>query len=404
MRPRQPAAARPVEARVTGVLWRGVGLILLFAGLHALWLLLHPGPHAVFVAVDNVAQFVGPLLALLASAGAVRSRFRGSPAPNGRPALHDPRRWATLLLAVGVLCNAVGQIIFSYDEQVLRQTAPFPSWADAAWLAAYPALLLGILLLPAHALSLVARTRVAFDGLMTMTAVVTLSWYFVLGPTVLQSAASPLGQVVGAAYPLADLLLIFCLVLLWARSTDRALRPPMATLALALGVIVVADSVFGWQQLHGAYHTGGLLDATWPLGYMVVALAAAALHIARHGAAHPASAPVPTDAPPPWRTFLPYACVAVVGLLVGYVALTHTRGDDAVRPGVYLGAGILLGLVLLRQILALRENGRLYREALEREWQVTRLNDDLARPGRVAHGLRRHGLWRSGPGRVWPRA
>ncbi len=377
---RQPVAARPVAAPATRLFRRGGALIILFAGLHALWLVLQPGPHALFVAVDNVAQFVGPLLALLAYAVVViRSRPRGSLAPRGRSAPPDPRRWAPLFLAVGPLCNAVGQIIFTYDEQVLHQAAPFPSWADAAWLATYPALLLGILLLPAHALSLVARTRVVFDGLLIMTAVVTLSWYFVLGPTVLQGDDSPVAQVVGAAYPLADLVLIFCLVLLWVRSTDDILRPLMTTLALALGIIVVADSVFDWQQLHGAYHTGSLLDATWPLGYMVVALVAVALHTAQSGAAaRPASAPTPPDAPSPWRTFLPYACVPAVGLLLGGVSLAHTRTDDAVRPGVYLGAGVLLGLVLLRQVLALLENARLYREALARERQVARLNDDLA--------------------------
>jgi hypothetical protein len=57
-------AADVREAAAPASPWRATTLVLVFNGLSALWLLLRPGSHGLVVAVDNVAQFVGPLLVL----------------------------------------------------------------------------------------------------------------------------------------------------------------------------------------------------------------------------------------------------------------------------------------------------------------------------------------------------
>jgi hypothetical protein len=64
-------------------------------------------------------------------------------------------------------------------------------------LSAIPLFLVGILLLPTGPIPLSARTRVFMDGVMIMAAMVTFSWYFVLGPTLLQGADTALGKSVG---------------------------------------------------------------------------------------------------------------------------------------------------------------------------------------------------------------
>ena len=68
---------------------------------------------------------------------------------------------------------------------MLHQAPPFPSLADVGYLSLYPFLLLGILL-AARPMPVALRTRIALDGLMIMTAAVTFSWYFILGPVIQQ--------------------------------------------------------------------------------------------------------------------------------------------------------------------------------------------------------------------------
>jgi diguanylate cyclase (GGDEF)-like protein len=345
-----------------------LGVILLFNVLFTIWLLLRPGSPEQVAAVANIAQFTGPLLALfLCLSGrseawpwSLRSR---SDAP-GRPPI-----MSSLLLSLGVLCFALGQIAWAWYELLLRRPLPLPSWADVGFLAAYPCLLLGILLLPRQPTSAAVRTRLVLDGLMMMTAIATISWYFVLGPTVTAGAGSWLQKAVGAAYPLADLVLIGCLLLLATRTIDPVAGRTVRLLALGISCIIVTDTAFLLQTLAGSYATGALSDVGWPLGYMMVAVAA------RSAAQLPARAPdLPSTtslpqvedagtahgAHPPGlrRALLPYMVIPMVTILLVYAA--QDNRDQRLDLGVYVGSGVLLALVFLRQIAVIVENARLY--------------------------------------------
>ena len=192
------------SSSLTGILrplWAGLALVLTYNGLLAAWLALRPAPYPVIQAVDNVAQFAGPLLALPLCWGGLAWPWRRDRVGTAGTAT-AASRWMPVLLGLGVLGYAVGQVIWTYYQEIIHQP-PFPSWADAGYLAAYPCLCGGLLLLPRRPLPRAVRLRVLLDGVMMMTGVVAFSWYFVLGPTVLQGSESLFGQFVGAAYPLS---------------------------------------------------------------------------------------------------------------------------------------------------------------------------------------------------------
>jgi len=290
-------------------------------------------------------------------------------------------RWVPVLLGLGLLGDAVGQALWTYDA-VAPPALSLSLWASAGYLSAYPSLLLGILLLPTRPLRGAARTRVLMDGLMIMVAVATFSWYYILGPTVLQGDTSVGVKVVGAASTLGDLVLIVCLLLLWARAGDGAMQRVVRPLALGLGVIVVTDGAFDYGTLRGTYATSGLLDIGWPLGYMLVGLAALALRQAR---AWPAPAPLLPARPVrrsarQWRAakpYLPYALVPAVLALVGNARAARGHVAAALELGVYLGGALLIGLVLVRQVVALRDNQRLYQQIEERNQALAAANARL---------------------------
>src|ERR671911_919018 len=264
-------------------LWRAAGLVLLFNGLLVAVVLFKPLSDATLALVVNAAQFIGPLLVVpLCFGGLLRWMWgpRTSQAPLGGAVTRGGRRWAPVLLGLGILSWVLGQAIFTYYEWVLGQPPPLPSIADVGYLSVYPFLLLGILLLPARPIPVASRTRLALDGLMIMTAAVTFSWYFILGPVMQQGTQTTLAKAVATAYPLADIVLIACLVILASRPEEQTLRPAVRLLALGLTLIVVADSNFAYWSLHDAYATGTLPDVGWSLGYMLIALGAFAARLA----------------------------------------------------------------------------------------------------------------------------
>src|ERR671916_1421998 len=333
--------------------WRAVSMILLFNGLLLVWVLLKPGGDRVSAIVLNAAGFVGPILVLPLCFGGLLElmRRRGTSRTDNQPAPMIGQRWAPVLLGMGILSYVLGQMLFTYYDLVLRQAPPFPSLADVGYLIEYPFFLLGILLLPARPIPVASRARVVLDGLMIMTAAVTFSWYFVLGPVIQQGTETLLAKVVAAAYPLADIVLIACLVILALRPSERALRRAVYLLALALGFYVVMDSIYAYQVLNDTYVTGTIFDVGWPVAYMLIGLGAFAVRLAPTREAmtpdepgdtlHTGFSPVEQRV---WHSLLPYVLVPAVGVLVVY-ALRTAAGSRTLATGVYVGGALLIFLV-----------------------------------------------------------
>src|SRR5918999_123862 len=378
----------PQDSANARAFWRAAGLVLLFNGLLVGVVLFKPLSDATLALVVNAAQFVGPLLVVPLCFGGLLRWMWGpgtSQAPLG-PAVTRGRRWAPVLLGLGILSWVLGQAIFTYYEWVLGQPPPLPSIADVGYLSVYPFLLLGILLLPARPIPVASRTRIALDGLMIMTAAVTFSWYFILGPVMQQGSETILAKAVSSAYPLADIVLIACLIILASRPEEHNLLPAVSLLALGLSLIVVADSNFAYWSLHDTYATGTLPDVGWSLGYMLVGLGAFAARLApSQEATTPDDPSGALRAASPlaeqrgvWTSLLPYVLVPAVGLLIVY-AWRHSGGASSLDSGVYIGGALLIGLMLFRQVLAILENARLYNRLQRTHRQVEHKNEQLVR-------------------------
>ena len=346
-----------------------LALVLLLSGLFVVYLLSKPGTPQTVTLVDNLIQGllegVGLFLTLplwLPGSGRMWPPVR-SLLP-GAAGINPVQRWVPLLLGLGILSYIIGQAIWTYNENIAHLPVLFPSWADAGYLGSYPFVLLAIFLLPRRPLEAQARVGVLLDSLIIMVGVVTFSWYFVLGPTILHGADTVVGRIIGTAYPLATLVLIFCLLRLVARSYDREMQPVVLLLILALSVIVITDSVYDCLELHNLYATGGLLDVGWPLGYMLVGLSARAMQLqlaSRRPSTAPAPAPVSSPEtsesigalPSLWRASMPLLLVPAVVLLLVWVEFRVP--DTALELGVFLGAAILVGLMVIRQAMIVQE-------------------------------------------------
>jgi len=276
-----------------------------------------------------------------------------------------------ILLALALIGDAIGEAFYDYYQ--LHQQTAFPSWADVFYLSAYAFQLLGILLLSARPLSGTTRLRVLLDGLMIMVAVVTVSWYFILGPTLLQGDGTALAKIVGTAYPFLDLVTVFCILILSYRSRDPALMLSVRLLSLALMIITLTDSIYDFQSLQNAYVSGGLLDVGWPLGYTLIGIAVQAMRLNRNRprAAIPvASGELAYDPPSALPSLLPYLLASAVILFAFYG--WHLGLGGPLAAGVYIGSAVLVGLVMLRQVLATREtishNGQL--RSMQQELRV----------------------------------
>lgn len=285
------------------------------------------------------------------------------------------------LLALSCFGDTLGIAIFTCTN-IFHIELGYPSWPDIPFLSEYIFLFIAVLCLPAQSLSSTTRSRIIFDSLMIMTAVITFSWYFILGPTVLQGSDTILGEIVGGAYPVMDLLLIFCLLLITARSHDAVPGPILLLLAGGLILSVCGDCLYDYAILHNIHHIGNIssymvVDLLDIPGSMLISLAAYALRWLNFqcvsgvlsDSSNEGVNSVNHESQTLWRAFLPYALVPAVILLA--IVTLQTDNQSPLEIGVYILSGTLLFLVLMRQFLSIRETN-LYSQHVER------LNKDLS--------------------------
>jgi hypothetical protein len=213
------------------------------------------------VADEQTYQRVCALIVLLTSTlgtawGALSLRRRAT----NRTALppEDKRICRSrLYLTFAVGSFTLGQYVWYYYELVAHDP-PFPSLADAAYLLLYPFLIAGTLLLAPD--RLLKRGRVLLDSLTSIVAVAVFSCYFLIGPTITDSQTSLLAKLLGAAYPLGDIVILFCILAVGSTLDQRRSVRLVLTLSAAVFFLVAADVAFLYRQLQQTYVSGTILD------------------------------------------------------------------------------------------------------------------------------------------------
>jgi len=278
---------------------------------------------------------------------------------------HDSKlRRAWFILGLAMLAQTLGDTIWFYIEVILNQQ-PFPSLADMFFIAFYPLALVGLLSLPSAPLRPTERWRVGLDLAIIMVTAWMAIWFFIISPTAVQYENDRLDQILAAAYPVGDLVLLSGLFILLFRSAEGAVRSMLLLYLTGLVLNVAGDLSYAYTSLQGTYVNGGWMDLSWILAYWFFALAAVRQAYIRGTAKRSLSARIFARS----SFALPLAAIGLgYGMLI-WVARSTSPAGGAVQ-GVFIGAGLLTVFVVGRQVMALLDNQRLNSELNERLIQL----------------------------------
>lgn len=182
---------------------------------------------------------------------------------------HDRVPWA--ILGSGMALWALATVYWSVFLKDLAEP-PYPSIADALYLGFYPAAYVALMLLLRKRLRGVGPS-VWLDGLIGAFAVGAIGVAFVIPRLVDLTGGSLAVVATNLAYPLGDLLLIALVVGMFALT---GWRPGRKWLLIGTGVVLfaIADTVYLYEVANGTFAEGELVDAIWPAGMILLALAA----------------------------------------------------------------------------------------------------------------------------------
>lgn len=335
---------------------RKAWFVAIVATILILWPCITWSGAAVLSAVSNNLIVLLPVWWAISA----RRRLAGHRLPIERDEQRSLRRWACDLCGIGLLTYPLGSMFYYYYE--FHGEAPFLSIADAFFYSTYPFLIPGILLLAARGMSGVARGRLLLDTLLVTVYIAAFSWFFVLGPILVNGADSMLETVLAAAYPAFDLTMIFCALFISSRIVGQHAWRVSFPLTIGLVSNVIADTWWGIEIRNDTYQVGEVVDAFWPIGFMLIGLGVRANRLLPFLAGDETSLESSHARPssPVWRSLLPYALLPAIVVLVIYNA--NNESHPWIRNCVYASSLVLLCLLLVRQLLAIQENVDLNRQ------------------------------------------
>ena len=247
----------------------------------------------------------------------------------------DRAMWA--LLSGGMLLWTVASAGWTTMYGDLA-TPPFPTWADVLWLLWYPATYTALMLY-VRARARVFHTSIWLDGLIGALTVAAYGTVVVVSPVAATAGGGLAATATNIAYPLGDLLLLSFTIGVFALS---GWRPGREWLAIGGGftVLSIADAIYAIRVATGTYHAGTLLDALWPIGMLLLAVAAW-------------QTPVPRERPmrlDGWRiVVIPFVFMA------GALALLVIGGMNDLSPVAMAVSGLALAAGLIRMVFIFRE-------------------------------------------------
>jgi signal transduction histidine kinase len=180
---------------------------------------------------------------------------------------HRPERalpW--ILLAFGNGLFVVGDVI-----GIVQSNPPTVSAADVAYLAGYPLLVAGLLILMFAA---GGRTRLPAlaDAAIVAFAFAIAQWLCVMGPAIRGGGSDLKVTIVSGLYPAMDVVLLAGFVGFFVSPAWRTTS--FRYLLAAVAALLVGDEITGLAGY--TYKAGDAVDVTWMLSYVL--FAAAALH------------------------------------------------------------------------------------------------------------------------------
>ena len=247
-----------------------------------------------------------------------------------RPSLRLP--W--YLFGAGLFAFSVGDVLFNLYAFVWHRDPPVPSVADIFYLAGYPFLAAGLILL-VRCLRSDERRSGRIDAAMLIAAFALCQWIFLMQDRAGQGSFAE--RFVAVSYPAMDVVLLAALVFFALTPTWRTVA--YRYLVASLVLLLFADELYGLSP--GTYAQASWLDAAWLLSYVLWGVAA--LQPSMRELSEPAHSGGPRV------STLRLALLAVaLGTAPAVLLIQVGTGSTVDAVPIALGAALLCGLVLRR--------------------------------------------------------
>lgn len=268
----------------------------------------------------------------------------------------DPRlKRSWTLMTFGFSSLVVGDVSF------ILLGRPEISFADLFYLLYYVLTFAAIILFPFVPITRKERSMLFLDLAIVLTTCFMTLWYFLVDPISAWVAAGEKTAILNVMYPVMDMGLLAGAVALVQRDVEGIPRASLFLIGFGNGFLIFVDVIYLYFSVYGlptelAYYNSGVMLARL---FLLPAIVWQTFCLESGLVVTPQS-----RARKMLRSALPYISVAA-GMILFLVSVRSTLPRDPRLYGVLFGTAGLVGIVLFRQYIVLRENVFLYERAEE---------------------------------------
>jgi diguanylate cyclase (GGDEF)-like protein/PAS domain S-box-containing protein len=253
-----------------------------------------------------------------------------------------------LFFAAGFFVFWLGDLYTYTYPRVFGAEVPFPSPGDACYVAVYPLLMTGLLILVRRRNPGTDQSGV-IDSLIITAGFALLAWVALIAPYVHDDTLNLIGKGVSISYPAGDVLLLAATVRLAVGSGAR--NAAFYLITGSIMALLVTDFVYGLKVLNDTFNFQWWLDWGWISCYLL--WGAAALHPSMKALDSPSLGEAPR------LTRLRMVGLTVASLIAPAVLIVDEWRNNNFDMVVVIGSSVLLvGLVVARMSGLVREQER----------------------------------------------
>lgn len=260
----------------------------------------------------------------------------------------------TLSVVVSTIANILWGIITIYSDQ-----NPLTSIANALYLSFYPLFIAGIIVFPSSIKKSYKKFKYYFDIIIVLFSSSLIFWAFFVIPALNSYNGGSASILFNLSYVFASFLMVYALVDLISRM-KHSMQTPFLILFIGVIILTITALIYTYETIKGFYSSGNLSNFGWLIGYALIGLAGAS-QFTNHEIDFKK---LLTQYFPNYDklNWTPY--VALVGVLATYISIIWAYDIFHSNSNILeIGMGILIFLIVLRQIISIKENKNLYLNA-----------------------------------------
>jgi PAS domain S-box-containing protein len=267
---------------------------------------------------------------------------------------------AWMFLAIAQTSFLIGDILWGFFDIGFFQDT---SMSDFFYILYYFIFIIGILFFSRDRFRSLTQIKVFLDILIVTISAAMIFLTLLILPLISSVEGFTTEVILSLVYIFLDFLLFVALISFLYGILNKKIQTAFVLLALGVFFQIITDFIYSFLTINGGYTSGNLIDTGWIIGYIFVGLAVISQIKDQE---------IDFDRIIPKRLFKlkKYNLgiyIPVVLIIMAYIS--QIWGYNNLNSSyLYLldyGVGILVLLVLTRQIIALKENRSLYYAAKE---------------------------------------